>query len=95
MLKQPLIGKHLLFSVVTRIKLRLLGRSQKELLNRVILNIRKEQKSNCNTWGMCNGLKSLAGYETKNNRICWSGLNVNEVNTCLQGLSLIFLLLMI
>lgn len=36
--------------------------------------------SNCNTWGLWNGLKSLAGYETKNNSICWSGLNVNEVN---------------
>lgn len=35
---------------------------------------------NCNTWGPWNGLKSLAGYGTKNNSICWSGLNVNKVN---------------
>ncbi len=34
--------------------------------------------------GLWNGLKSLAGYETTNISICWSGLNVNEVKNFLR-----------
>lgn len=41
----------------------------------------EEQMSNCNTWGLWNGMTSIAGNGTKNDSACWSGLNVNEVNT--------------
>jgi len=41
----------------------------------------EDQMSNCNTWGLWNGLKSLSGSGTKNNSACWTGLNVNGLNT--------------
>lgn len=56
----------------------------------------EKQMSNCNTRGLWNSLKSLAGYGISKASICRPDLNVNEVNQFFQGsINLIFLSLMI